>query len=110
MLKSIRKPKRLIIRGDDEKDHMFLVKGGEDLRLDQRIEQVSERLESIGKLKNSTLTSRLACITAALPEKKVREIFSFWEGGCNTGYQQAGRRSVYALLLTKRKFEETNTM
>lgn len=45
VLSSIRKPKRLIIRGDDEKDHMFLVKGGEDLRLDQRIEQVSERLE-----------------------------------------------------------------
>lgn len=40
-MSSIRKPKRLIIRGDDEKDHMFLVKGGEDLRLDQRIEQVS---------------------------------------------------------------------
>lgn len=44
VLSSIRKPKRLIIRGDDEKDHMFLVKGGEDLRLDQRIEQVSGRL------------------------------------------------------------------
>ena len=42
MLKSIRKPKRLVIRGDDEKDHVFLVKGGEDLRLDQRIEQVRE--------------------------------------------------------------------
>lgn len=41
MLSSIRRPKRLIIRGDDEKDHMFLVKGGEDLRLDQRVEQVS---------------------------------------------------------------------
>ena len=41
VLASIRKPKRIIIRGDDEKDHMFLVKGGEDLRLDQRIEQVS---------------------------------------------------------------------
>jgi len=41
VLPSIRKPKRIIIRGDDEKDHMFLVKGGEDLRLDQRIEQVS---------------------------------------------------------------------
>ncbi|KAL9956083.1 hypothetical protein ACROYT_G037506 [Oculina patagonica] len=40
VLSSIRKPKRLIIRGDDEKDHMFLVKGGEDLRLDQRIEQL----------------------------------------------------------------------
>lgn len=44
VLSSIRKPKRLIIRGDDEKDHMFLVKGGEDLRLDQRIEQVSVTL------------------------------------------------------------------
>ena len=41
VLTSIRRPKRIIIRGDDEKDHMFLVKGGEDLRLDQRIEQVS---------------------------------------------------------------------
>lgn len=40
-MSSIRKPKRIIIRGDDEKDYMFLVKGGEDLRLDQRIEQVS---------------------------------------------------------------------
>lgn len=41
VMSSIRKPKRIIIRGDDEKDYMFLVKGGEDLRLDQRIEQVS---------------------------------------------------------------------
>lgn len=40
VLTSIRRPKRIIIRGDDEKDHMFLVKGGEDLRLDQRIEQL----------------------------------------------------------------------
>ena len=40
VMSSIRKPKRLIIRGDDEKDHTFLAKGGEDLRLDQRIEQV----------------------------------------------------------------------
>ena len=37
---SMRKPKRLIIRGDDERDHMFLVKAGEDLRMDQRIEEV----------------------------------------------------------------------
>ena len=38
---SLRKPKRLTIRGNDERDHMFLVKAGEDLRLDQRIEEVS---------------------------------------------------------------------
>ena len=40
-MSSLRKPKRLTIRGNDEKDHMFLVKAGEDLRLDQRIEEVS---------------------------------------------------------------------
>ncbi|XP_037613149.1 DNA-dependent protein kinase catalytic subunit isoform X1 [Sebastes umbrosus] len=40
VMSSIRKPKRLIIRGDDERDHPFLVKGGEDLRQDQRIEQL----------------------------------------------------------------------
>ncbi|XP_039982420.1 DNA-dependent protein kinase catalytic subunit isoform X2 [Xiphias gladius] len=37
---SLRHPKRLIIRGDDERDHPFLVKGGEDLRQDQRVEQL----------------------------------------------------------------------
>ena len=37
---SLRKPKRITIRGDDEKDYMFLVKVGEDLRMDQRIEQL----------------------------------------------------------------------
>lgn len=36
----MRRPKRLIIRGDDERDHPFLVKGSEDLRQDQRIEQL----------------------------------------------------------------------
>lgn len=40
VMSSIRRPKRLIIRGDDERDHSFLVKGGEDLRQDQRIEQL----------------------------------------------------------------------
>ncbi|KAI9542854.1 hypothetical protein NQZ68_016158 [Dissostichus eleginoides] len=40
VMSSIRQPKRLIIRGDDEREHPFLVKGGEDLRQDQRIEQL----------------------------------------------------------------------
>ncbi len=33
-LSSLRKPKRLTILGDDEKEYNFLVKGGEDLRND----------------------------------------------------------------------------
>lgn len=36
----MRKPKRLKMRGNDEHDYPFLVKGGEDLRLDQRIQQI----------------------------------------------------------------------
>ncbi|XP_070581112.1 DNA-dependent protein kinase catalytic subunit-like [Ptychodera flava] len=40
VLTSLRRPKRLTIRGNDEKEYRFLVKGGEDLRLDQRIEQL----------------------------------------------------------------------
>ena len=39
-MSSLRKPKRITIRGDDEREHMFLIKGGEDLRMDQRVEQV----------------------------------------------------------------------
>lgn len=39
-MNSIRRPKRLIVRGDDEREYPFLVKGGEDLRQDQRIEQL----------------------------------------------------------------------
>ncbi len=37
---SLRKPKRLKIHGSDEREHPFLVKGGEDLRLDQRVQQL----------------------------------------------------------------------
>ena len=39
-MSSLRVPKRVTIRGNDEKEYMFLVKGGEDLRQDQRIEQL----------------------------------------------------------------------
>ncbi|XP_067836012.1 DNA-dependent protein kinase catalytic subunit isoform X2 [Heptranchias perlo] len=47
VMKSIRKPKRLIIRGNDEKEYPFLVKGGEDLRQDQRIEQLFDIMNII---------------------------------------------------------------
>ncbi|KAF4038122.1 FATC domain-containing protein [Phytophthora infestans] len=40
VLASKQLPKRLTVHCSDEKDYTFLVKGGEDLRLDQRIEQL----------------------------------------------------------------------
>ena len=38
VLHSLRLPKRITIRGHDENDYRFLVKGGEDIRQDKRIE------------------------------------------------------------------------
>jgi len=40
VMSSKEKPKKITMRGDDEKEYSFLVKGGDDLRLDQRIQQL----------------------------------------------------------------------
>jgi len=37
---SKQRPKRLTVLGSDEREHWFLVKGGEDVRLDERVEQL----------------------------------------------------------------------
>lgn len=47
VMSSIRKPKTVTIRGNDERDYKFLVKGGEDLRQDQRIEQMFDIMNQI---------------------------------------------------------------
>ncbi|KAJ6662088.1 hypothetical protein lerEdw1_012553 [Lerista edwardsae] len=47
VMESIRKPKRIIIRGSDEREYPFLVKGGEDLRQDQRIEQLFDIMNTV---------------------------------------------------------------
>uniref|UniRef100_A0A8C5WDN6 DNA-dependent protein kinase catalytic subunit n=1 Tax=Leptobrachium leishanense TaxID=445787 RepID=A0A8C5WDN6_9ANUR len=47
VMASIRKPKRITIRGNDEQEYPFLVKGGEDLRQDQRIEQLFSIMNTI---------------------------------------------------------------
>ncbi|XP_072855016.2 DNA-dependent protein kinase catalytic subunit [Pogona vitticeps] len=47
VMASIRKPTRIIIRGSDEREYPFLVKGGEDLRQDQRIEQLFDVMNTV---------------------------------------------------------------
>ena len=47
VMSSIQKPKRISICGNDSKEYQFLVKGGEDLRLDQRIEQLFSLMNQI---------------------------------------------------------------
>lgn len=47
VIQSIRRPKRLTMLGTDEKVYHCLVKGGEDLRLDQRIEQLFSIMNNV---------------------------------------------------------------
>ena len=58
-MSSMRKPKRLTIRTSDEKEQRWLVKGGEDLRMDQRIEQM------FGVV-NQILTNAAQCVKRKL--------------------------------------------
>jgi hypothetical protein len=47
VMSSLRRPKKIIIVGTDEKEYPFLVKGGEDLRLDQRVQQLFRLMNHI---------------------------------------------------------------
>ncbi|GFO12453.1 DNA-dependent protein kinase catalytic subunit [Plakobranchus ocellatus] len=47
VMSSLRKPKRIMIRGNDEREYPYLVKSGEDLRLDQRIETLFFIMNSV---------------------------------------------------------------
>jgi hypothetical protein len=44
VLKSKTRPKRLVLKGDDGRDYAYLLKGREDLHLDQRIMQVMMKM------------------------------------------------------------------
>lgn len=58
LLKSLRLPIRLTIVGSDEKDHHVLVKSGEDLRTDQRVEGVLSLLNNIYESHSSSHLSQ----------------------------------------------------
>lgn len=76
VMSSIRRPKRLIIRGDDERDHPVLVKSGEDLRQDQRIEQLFSVM-------NILLSNDAACAQRGLQLRtyQVIPLTTRWGGG-----------------------------
>ncbi|KAJ3092198.1 hypothetical protein HK102_009852 [Quaeritorhiza haematococci] len=84
---SIRRPKRLTIVGSDEQEHFWLVKGGEDLRLDQRVQQMFSIMNDV-MAKNSycshhqvylrtykvvPMSSRLGIIEWVLNTKPLRD-------------------------------------
>ncbi|EGG13650.1 DNA-dependent protein kinase subunit [Cavenderia fasciculata] len=85
---SLRKPKRVKIHGSDEQNYPFLVKGGEDLRLDQRVQQLFHVMNDImakdtatsqRNLKIATyhvvpMTSKVGIIQWLLDTKPLKEI------------------------------------
>lgn len=79
-LSSKQRPKVLKLRGSDELEYKFVVKGGEDLRLDQRIEQLFEVMNSI--LRRNSICSRRKLLVrtyAVIPVSKQCGLLQFVE-------------------------------
>ncbi|XP_036376580.1 DNA-dependent protein kinase catalytic subunit isoform X1 [Megalops cyprinoides] len=84
VMASIRKPKRVIIRGDDEREYPFLVKGGEDLRQDQRIEQLFSVMNTILSHDASCSQRNMALITYQVVPMTTRIGLIEWMGNTCT--------------------------
>ncbi|KAM7297934.1 DNA-dependent protein kinase catalytic subunit [Ixodes scapularis] len=63
VLKSMQRPCRITIRGDDEKEHRFLVKTGEDLRQDDRIERLFGAMNALFTADPSCRAKHLQLVT-----------------------------------------------
>ena len=59
----MRQPKRIVMYGDDNKEYKFLVKAGEDLRGDQRIEQLFGIMNEIFSSDPACRSRRLKMVT-----------------------------------------------
>ena len=59
-------PKRVIIYGSDEKSYSFLIKGCEDLRLDQRIEEIFKVMNGILQKDASCALKKISLKTFAV--------------------------------------------
>ncbi|KAG7379378.1 hypothetical protein PHYPSEUDO_008698 [Phytophthora pseudosyringae] len=84
VLASKQLPKRLRVHCSDEKDYTFLVKGGEDLRLDQRIEQLFGVMNQILEADPRCRDERLSLTTyEVIPMTQEIGILE-WVGGTST--------------------------
>uniref|UniRef100_A0A8C5VNI8 DNA-dependent protein kinase catalytic subunit n=1 Tax=Microcebus murinus TaxID=30608 RepID=A0A8C5VNI8_MICMU len=104
VMASIRKPKRIIIRGHDEREYPFLVKGGEDLRQDQRLQQLFQVMNVIlsrdaacSQRDMQLRTYRVVPMTSSSPRAPLYE-YKDWltkmSGGCGIrAYMQMYKRA-----------------
>uniref|UniRef100_A0A803W9J0 DNA-dependent protein kinase catalytic subunit n=1 Tax=Ficedula albicollis TaxID=59894 RepID=A0A803W9J0_FICAL len=117
VMESLRKPKRITIRGSDEQEYPFLVKGGEDLRQDQRIEQLfgvmniilsqdatcSQRNMQIKTYQVIPMTSRLGLIKWLENTCTLKEFLrnSMSEEEDTSYYSPRGPRATYSEWLSR---------
>eukprot|EP00929_Paragymnodinium_shiwhaense_P072346 TRINITY_DN36721_c0_g4_i1.p1 TRINITY_DN36721_c0_g4~~TRINITY_DN36721_c0_g4_i1.p1 ORF type:complete len:4159 (-),score=1064.84 TRINITY_DN36721_c0_g4_i1:194-12097(-) len=74
VMSSKQKPKRVKILGSDEREHWFLVKAGEDLRLDARIEQLFEAMNGLlASTATAGLKIRTYTVVPLLPDLGILE-------------------------------------
>lgn len=76
-LTSIRRPKRVTLLGSNEKVYMLLVKGGEDVRLDQRVEQLFELVNRI--MSHNTDTNKKQLQVSRFEVIPMRQMFGVFE-------------------------------
>jgi DNA-dependent protein kinase catalytic subunit len=76
VLHSLRLPKRITVRGHDENDYRFLVKGGEDIRQDQRIEALFSIMNDLYDNDPNCHQSNSAHIAVRTYKGIVRESFA----------------------------------
>uniref|UniRef100_A0A9J8AJD6 DNA-dependent protein kinase catalytic subunit n=1 Tax=Cyprinus carpio carpio TaxID=630221 RepID=A0A9J8AJD6_CYPCA len=111
VMTSIRRPKRIIIRGDDERDYPFLVKGGEDLRQDQRIEQLFGVMNMILSQDTACSQRSLALRTyQVIPITSRIGLIEWMENTCTLKDFLSSRRTEQEQMTVTKKAKRVDTV
>lgn len=77
-MSSLRSPVKLTILGNDAKEYSYLVKFGEDLRQDQRIEQLFDLMNDIFRSDYESSLNHLSIVTYRVRNTKIY-IYCDWK-------------------------------
>lgn len=83
-MESLRRPKRLTVHGSDARERRYLVKGGEDLRQDQRVQQLFRVINSVLAADGQCAARGLGMRTYAVLPLNDRVGLIEWVNGTNT--------------------------
>jgi FKBP12-rapamycin complex-associated protein len=84
VLQSKQRPRKLMIYGSDGKEYIFLLKGREDLRLDERVMQLLSLVNKLLGLNHSTLKKDLFITRYSIIPLSVNTGLIGWVEDCDT--------------------------